>query len=344
MGRVVLVTGVCRDLGGRFARRMASHPEIERVIGVDVIPPRRDLGAVRFVRADIRNPVIAKVIAAEDVDTVVHLGVIATPAGAGGRALMKEINVIGTMQLLAACQRAPGVQRLIVKSSSRVYGSSPRDPAMFSEDADPRRLPRAGFGKDSVEVEGYVRGFARRRPDVVVTMLRLANVLGADFDTALTKYLTLPVVPTVLGFDARLQFCHVQDALAVLDHATGAMIGGTFNIAGDGVMMLSSVVRRLGRPSLALPAPAFGAIASLVPKARGAELSTEQAGFLAYGRVIDTTRMREVLGFEPDFTTAAAFEDFARGVAPGPLNAERLQDVEHQVTGLISKVVSDAGR
>ena len=108
-GRVVLVTGVCRDLGGRFARRLADDPAVDRVIGVDVVPPRHDLGDVRFVRADIRNPVIAKVIAAEDVDTVVHLSVIATPSGAGGRTSMKEINVIGTMQLLAACQKARGV-------------------------------------------------------------------------------------------------------------------------------------------------------------------------------------------------------------------------------------------
>src|SRR3954447_15701873 len=104
MGRVVLVTGVARDLGGRLARQVADRADVDRVVGVDVAPSRRDLGEVRFVRADIRNPVIAKVIATEGVDTVVHLGVIATPSTAGGRTLMKEINVIGTMQLLAACQ------------------------------------------------------------------------------------------------------------------------------------------------------------------------------------------------------------------------------------------------
>jgi UDP-glucose 4-epimerase len=102
--------------------------------------------------------VIAGVIAAESVDTVVHLGVIATPRGDGGRASMKEINVIGTMQLLAACQKSAGVKLLVVKSSAGVYGSAAKDPAIFSEDMEPRRMPRSGFGKDSVEVEGYVRG------------------------------------------------------------------------------------------------------------------------------------------------------------------------------------------
>ena len=62
MSRVVLVTGVSRDLGSRFARQIAGAPQVDRVIGVDVQPPRGDMGAVQFVRADIRNPVIAKVI------------------------------------------------------------------------------------------------------------------------------------------------------------------------------------------------------------------------------------------------------------------------------------------
>ena len=79
-----------------------------------------------------------------------------------------------------------------MKSSAAVYGSSPRDPAMFTEDMNPKTLPRTGFGKDSVEVEGYVRGFSRRRPDVEITMLRLANVVGPSIHTAITDYFSLP--------------------------------------------------------------------------------------------------------------------------------------------------------
>ncbi len=344
MGRVVLVTGVCRDLGGRFAQRIVGDPGVDRVVGVDVVPPRHDLGDVRFVRADIRHSTIADVIASDDVDTVVHLSVIATPGGAGGRPSMKETNVVATMQLLAACQQSPGVERLVVKSSTAVYGSSPEDPAMFSEDMAPRRLPRSGFAKDSVEVEGYVRTFARRRPDVTVTMLRCADVLGPEIQTAFTRYFRLPLIPTVLGFDPRLQFCHESDALAALQHCVLNDIPGTFNVAGDGVLMLSQAVRRLGRPSVAVPAVAFGAIGSIFPDARQADLSAEQAAFLAHGRGVDTTAMREVLGFEPAFTTPRALDDFATTLRPGMLNAERLTRLERQASSWLIKMAPGGGR
>ena len=217
--KVVLVTGVSRDLGRRCASAIAEHPSVGRVIGVDVVPPRGDVGDVSFVRADIRNPVIAKVIAKEDVDTVVHMSVIATPGSVGGRNTMKELNVIGTMQLLAACQKAPRVTDLIVKSTTTVYGASNRDPAMFTEDMEPRRAPRAGYAKDVAEIEGYVRGLARRRSDCRVTVLRCANVIGPHVTSPMTSYFRLPVVPTVLGYDARLQFLHESDLMAVLQHA-----------------------------------------------------------------------------------------------------------------------------
>jgi len=312
MPAVVLVTGVSRYLGGQLAQLLQQHPDVERVIGVDVVPPKVDLGRTEFVRADIRNPVIAKVISAAQVDTVVHMNVIATPVGAGGRSSMKEINVIGTMQLLAACQKAPTIRKLVVKSSTVVYGVSSKDPAMFTEDTEPNRLPRAGFAKDSVEVEGYVRGFSRRRPDVTVSMLRFANIFGPGMDTPLTRYFSLPVVPTVLGFDARLQFAHEDDALEVLRRCTFDEHHGTFNVAGDGVLMLSQAIARAGRANLPLPPPFASLARDIVRRTGLIDFSPEQVEYLKYGRVVDTSRVREKLGFQPTFSTQATFDEFVQ--------------------------------
>jgi UDP-glucose 4-epimerase len=330
VGRVVVVTGVSREPGGQVARLLAAEPGVDRVVGVDVVPPRGDPGGVRFVRADIRNPVIAKVIAREHVDTVVHLGLVATPLEGGGRSSMKELNVIGTMQLLAACQKAPGVQRLVVRSSTAVYGASSRDPAMFSEEMAAKRTPRSGFGKDVVEVEGYVRGFARRRPDVTITMLRTASVVGPTTRSPLAEYLRLPVIPTVLGFDARLQLLHENDLRAALRHAALAGVHGTFNVAGEGIVMLSQAARRLGRPTAPVPGTTLGTVTGLLRRA-GADFPTDQSAFLAYGRGVDTHRMREVLGFHPEHSTASALADFARSVPVGPASADRVAAVEETV-------------
>ncbi|MGH3413624.1 MAG: NAD-dependent epimerase/dehydratase family protein [Marmoricola sp.] len=334
MGRVVLVTGVAGDLGRRCARRLADASGVDRVVGVDVVPPRSDIGAMQFVRADIRNPVIAKIIVREHVDTVVHLSV-ASHTAAGGRNTTKELNVIGTMQLLAACQQAPELRHLVVKSSTAVYGASNRDPAMFREETPPGRAPTGGFAKDVTEVEGYVRGFGRRRPDVRVTTLRMANVLGPDLGSPLTAYFGLPLIPTVLGFDPRLQFLHEEDALAGLEHAVTADVPGTFNVAGDGVLMLSQAIRRLGRPPLPLPAFALSGFGSAVRQARMADFSAGQVAFLTYGRGVDTSRMRTGLGFEPAYDTETAFDSLARSLAPGVLRASRVRAVEHGLAGAL---------
>jgi UDP-glucose 4-epimerase len=329
--RVVLVTGVSRDLGARFARSLAADQDVE-VVGLDVIPPRHDLGSAEFVRADIRSPVIAKVIAARHVDTVVHLAMVATPGSAGGRSSMKEINVIGTMQLLAACQRAESFRKLVVQSSISVYGASPRDPAKFTEDMSARAQPRTGFGKDSLEIESYVRGLARRRPDVVVTTLRLANLMGAGVDSQITRYLSLPVVPRVMGFDARLQFLHPSDAIDALLLVTYRDVPGTFNVAAADVVTLSQALRKMGRPSVGVPRAAAPSVATVMRRARLVDLSADQIDALTYGRGMDTSRFTSQTGFVPRFTSLAALQEFVAASELGLLSPERVDSALEAAT------------
>ncbi|WP_329119031.1 NAD-dependent epimerase/dehydratase family protein [Streptomyces sp. NBC_01465] len=342
MGKVVLVTGVARQLGGRLVRRIQRDPEVDRVIGVDVVPPGHSLGDALFVRADIRQPTIARVLAEHEVDTVVHMDVTGTPLGKGGsRASVKENNVIGTMQLLGACQKSPTVKRLVIKSSTSVYGSAPRDPAVFTETTPPKSLPSGGFAKDAVEVEGYVRGFARRRPDVAVCVLRFANILGPRADSPLVEYLSLPVLPTVFGYDPRLQFVHEDDVVDVLRVAVheprrGTLNSGTFNIAGEGVLLLSQCSRRLGRPTVPVLLPAVTWVGSALRTVGVTDFSPEQIRLLTHGRVVSTTQMRETLGFVPAYSTAEAFEDFACSRGVGLLPPEVLARTVDRVSGFVS--------
>ncbi|MFG2298908.1 NAD-dependent epimerase/dehydratase family protein [Streptomyces sp. NPDC048603] len=350
MGKVVLVTGAARQLGSRFVRRVQRDPGVERVIAVDSVKPPYRLGAAEFVRTDIRQSAIARVLAEHAVDTVVHLAVTGSGAGPGGgtRSAVKETNVIGTMQLLGACQKSPTVRRLVVKSSTAVYGGASRDPAVFPETAQPKALPSGGFAKDAAEVEGYVRGFARRRPDVAVCVLRFANILGPFADSPLAEYFSMPVLPTVLGFDPRLQFVHEDDVLDVLALAAqeprrGTLNSGTFNIAGDGVLLLSQCSRRLGRPTVPLLLPAVTWVGSALRAVGVTDFSPEQIRLMTHGRVVETTQMRDVLGFDPLYTTAEAFADFARSRGTGLLPPELMGRAVDGVARLLDVETGAAG-
>jgi UDP-glucose 4-epimerase len=193
-----------------------------------------------------------------------------------------------------------------------------------------------GYPKDVFEVESYVRGFARRRPDVRVTTLRMANVIGPVITSPLTSYFKLPVIPTVLGFDPRLQFLHEHDAHLSLEHATLTDVPGTFNVVGDGTLMLSQCVRRLGRPAVPLPSFGVAAFGNAMKQARLVDFSREQVAYLTYGRGMDATRMREELGYEPAYTTEQAFDDFVGSVSPGLLRPERVRAAEQALASALA--------
>ncbi len=310
---------------------MLREPDVDRVIGVDAVTPEHHLGGAEFVRADIRQPTIGKLLAEYDVDTVVHMDINGTPLGSrGSRTSVKETNVIGTMQFLGACQKAPRVARLVVKSSTSGYGAAPRDPAVFSETTQPKTLPSGAFAKDVIEVEGYVRGFARRRPDVAVCVLRFANVLGPCADSPLAEYFALPVLPTIIGFDPQLQFVHEDDAIEVLRIGAGEPRRATAeqrhlqHRGRGGVLLLSQAARRLGRPTLPLASPALTWFSSVLRSVGMTDFSPEQILLLTHGRVVDTPQMRETLGFQPKHSTAAAVADYVRSRGPGLLPPEVL--------------------
>jgi UDP-glucose 4-epimerase len=339
--RVVVVTGVSRFLGASVASRLAADPQVERVIGLDPHEPPPALagllGDVELIRADARAAVGA--LADLGAEAIVHLAVTSAPDPQhGGRAAMKEQNVIGTMQMLAAAQSVPSLRKLVVRSSTAAYGASFRDPAVFTEDTEPRAVPRGSFARDILDVEGYVRGFRRRRPQAGATVLRFAPFISSTANTTLTRYFAQPMVPTVLGRDARLQFVHVDDALEILHRSVIEDHPGTFNVAGAGVLALSQAVRRAGRVALPLPEGTLSTVAAVARNLGVGQIGLDQIDLFVHGRVVDTTKLVREFGFTPR-STAEAFDDFIRGHANGSsLTADRLVAAEQAILDGIRRV------
>ncbi len=311
---VVVVTGVSRYLAAHVAARLAADRRIDRVIGVDLLEPGPEVAGLldQVERIRVDPGAVGGLLADLDVDTVVHLALASAPDPQhGGRAAMKEQNVIGTMQLLAACQRAPRLRKIVVRSSTAAYGASFRDPAVFTEETEPREVPRGGFGRDILDIEGYVRGFRRRRPDVTATVLRFAPFIGSTADTTLTRYLSQPVVPTIFGRDARLQFLHFDDALEVLHRSVAEDHPGTYNVAGPGVLALSQAIRRAGRVAVPVLEPGLSGAIALARAMGFGRYGLDQVDLFVHGRVVDTSRLEREYGFTPR-STADAFDDFIR--------------------------------
>ena len=325
--RRVLVTGVSNPLGAEVARRLA--PNVDFLFGCDVADPVSALEEMDFVHADTRLSVIGKLIRQLDIDTVVHLAVLVDSPH--DDRTIHETNVIGTMNMLVGCAGpSSSVRRIVVKSSQAIYGAAPGDPSFFAEDMVNFDRRATGVTRDLLEMEQLVSEFALRNERCEVTALRLG--LRVTEGTTLARYLSLPAVPTFAGFDPRLQLLHEEDAVEVIVRATLGHHPGVFNVAGDGVVLVSQAIAIMGG-SPAPILPPYGRWFSRVGLRLFAavELPAHLADILVYGSVMDCTRAAGEFGWRPAYSSRQAMDALALGKqvevieAPSPPQEYELQ-------------------
>ena len=309
-GRRVLITGVATRLGTELARRLERDPGVEYVAGLDVRPPRARLERTDFIDADIRNPVIGKLIPQTGVDTVVHNQIVRQPGGGVAPRAMHDINVIGTLQLLAACEQTPTIEAVVVRGSAGIYGSEPASPQFYTEEMAGLYPLRSRFQRDVGEIENYFEGYARRHPEVVCTMLRYQPSIGPGTDSQVTRYLGAPLVPTFLGFDPRLQFLHETDGIEALLAAIRRPVRGAVNVAAPGTVGLTKMLRMAGKVSVPFPSGGFDVGLNVGRRLGMPKISPDFRRLLRYGRAVDVTRLIDEVGYTPRFTAAEAIEDF----------------------------------
>jgi UDP-glucose 4-epimerase len=310
-GRRVLITGVSTRLGTELARRLERDPAIEYVAGLDVRPPRARLERTDFIDADIRSPVIGKLIPQAEVDTVVHNQIVRQPGGSMSPRAMHDINVIGTLQLLAACEQSDSIKAVVVRGSAGIYGAEPDAPQFFTEEMARLYPLRTRFQRDVGEIENYFEGFSRRHPHVCCTMLRYQPSIGPGTDSQVTRYLSAPLAPTFLGFDPRLQFVHENDGLEALVAAIRNPVRGPVNVAGPGTVGLTRMLRMTGRISVPVAAPLFSGVVGSGRRIGMPSISPDFRRLLRFGRAVDISRLIEEVGYMPRYSAADAVAEYA---------------------------------
>jgi UDP-glucose 4-epimerase len=288
----VLVTGLSTYWGGRLAQALESFPEVETIIGVDNRDPSRELERTEFVRVSNQHSLIQRIVRAAEIDTVIDTRLVVDSLVTSPR-LAHENNVIGTMNILAACTGSDSpVRKFVFKSSAHYYGCEQDDPAFFTEEMRRPHGPRTPIERDIVEAEAAVSEFADKHPETTVSILRFTNVLGPDVRTSFMTLFSLPAVPMVLGFDPRIQLVHEDDVVHALEHATFHDLPGIYNVAGDGVLSYSELIDLLGkRPLPILPPWGTGLVAGPLRRL-GMRFPDEMVNQLRFGRGLDNRKLK----------------------------------------------------
>jgi UDP-glucose 4-epimerase len=310
VARRVLVTGADTFWGGRMIQALEGDPSMDVILGMGAKMPSVPFERAEFVRTDQNYSILNRIVKATQVDTILHTFMITNSATLSNRA-MHEINVIGTMNLLAAAG-APGstVRHIVVKSSTLVYGSSASDPSTFHEDTPRTSSARNSVERALIEAEGLVRDFSEDNPSTLVTVLRFANVLGTHLTTPISRNLSRPVCPSIFGFDPMLQFVEQDDVVRALLHVTRGSIPGLYNVAGDGRLPWSEVASICG--TRLVPLSPFSPL-KIRPLSRLFDLPAELEDLLRYGRGVDTRRLAAT-GFEYQATSAGAVQSFIKAL------------------------------
>jgi UDP-glucose 4-epimerase len=295
--QVVLVTGVAGYWGKRLARRLLQEPALH-TIGIDNDPPEAELAGLDFIQADVRNPLLAELLRAEIVGTVCHLA-FADEGKRRSEALF-DYNVMGTMKVIGACAEA-GVSKVVLKSSTQVYGAHPDNDAFLAEDSPLRGSRRAGSIRYRLEIEAFCNGFRRQAPQLALTVLRFANVVGPTAGSAMNRYLRGPLAPMLLGFDPMMQVIHEDDVVDALAFAVANDTPEVCNVAADPPLPLLRILGLAGR----LPLPVLHPVAYRVFNRLGVPFA---ADYLRYRWVADLSRMHDAMDFYPQLTGDAAVE------------------------------------
>jgi UDP-glucose 4-epimerase len=298
------VTGGNSDLGRLLLPRLAADPRVGQLVVFDVAKPEG-------VRADFRRVDLTKVGSDADVSAALEdekPQVLYHLAFAGSRVhradIAHELEVMGSMHVLAAVARV-GLERLVLGSMTALYGARPYAAAVLSEDAPLTGCHGSRFINDKVEVEHQVASFRKLHPEVAVVVLRFAPLVGPTSDNPLTRLLRTRTIPTLLGFDPLWQALHENDAAEALQRAL-VCESGIYNLAADGVMPLSGVVRQSGGRAVPMPGPVLKGVVRALESLGRASVPDALLDYFQYSLVADASRAAAALGFLPRYSMEEA--------------------------------------
>ncbi|MFD2795025.1 NAD-dependent epimerase/dehydratase family protein [Promicromonospora vindobonensis] len=330
----VVVVGATGNAGTALLRALQEEPQVTSVLGIARRLPDRsaeqyrhaEWAAVDIAAQDTAASTVARLTEQfRGADAVVHLAWLVQPNRE--RDLLRRTNVEGTRRVAEAVVGA-GVPHLVVASSVGAY--SPVDDDTPRHEGWPTRgIPTSHYSVDKAAQERVLDEFEAAHPDLAVARLRPALIFQADAAQSVVRYFLGPLVPVrllrqgrppalPLPAGLRLQAAHADDVADAYRRVVVERASGAFNVAADDLLHGEDLARIAGHGRLVEVPPAV--VRTALAAAYDSRLVRADPGWLDMAMavpVLDTTRIKEELGWAPRRTAAEAVEDLLGGMAVG---------------------------
>ncbi len=305
----VAVTGASGYLGQQLISRLERDDSVERIIGISRRAPKVSSSKLKFYSHDVREP-FDKIFAENNVDTAIHLAFVVGAARDIKAAHATDVG--GSKNFLDACKSA-SVKRVSFLSSYTAYGAYPNGPQAIGEDTPLR--PNAGFQypHHKAEVDKMFQEFMKQNPDTCVSILRAVVVAGPGGDGGpLASFLRNPVAVIIKGYDPLWQFVHEDDLIELTVFLLKNGHKGVFNVSGDGAILYSEMLAKIGKRCLTLPnkVSAFITNVTWYLHLQSEAPTGKSSDILMYPIVVSTEKLKKATGFQFKYTGQEAFQLF----------------------------------
>ena len=308
----LIITGVSGYIGSKLVSRLNEMGDVHEIIGIDKTEPKACLSKLTFYRKDIRDP-LEQILIDHNVDTVVHLAYVVSPIHS--KSLMEDININGTKNVLSACASA-GVNQILYTSSATAYGFYPDNDVPLTEDSPLRGNDDFTYSKTKKEIEAIFSGYVQQNPQIAVSIIRPAFVVGPGFSDPLARHLRKKLV-MLPWTTAPFQFVHEDDLIDIICLLLEKQGAGIFNVGADGTITSKEMIGLLGNIAVRLPFKIMYMLTWLAWTLRLsflAEFPSPALNLARYPWIVSSDKLKRELGYEYKYTTLEAYKDFAREV------------------------------
>ncbi len=326
MGVTVAVTGPTGEIGVSAVTALEREPAVDAIVGMSrrpFDPSSRGWVKTTYRQGDVLDRDAVDALVAE-ADVVIHLAFSIM----GSREESARINLRGSRNVFEATVAAQRPRRLVYTSSVAAYGYHSDNPVPLTEDVPARGSDEHYYSAQNAACEAMLTEITRNSP-LETFVLRPCIVAGPSA-TAMADAMpwnqlpgplravvkAVPILkPVVPDPGLVLQLVHHDDvAVAIALAATTPAPPGVYNIAGDGVVTVADVARALGGRPVRVPAVAASAASAAISRVPLVPAMLEWLHGARTSVVMDTTKARSQLGWQPLHSSAETLAALASAV------------------------------